>query len=39
MDFNPGDILIGFIFPEPVKVLAHRTISPELTKIEAVGLH
>jgi len=36
---QPGDIVTGSIFPEPVRVLACRTISPELTKIEAIGLH
>jgi len=35
---QPGDIITGSIFPEPVKVLAYRTIGPELTKIEAVGI-
>ncbi|BAF60622.1 hypothetical DNA/RNA helicases [Pelotomaculum thermopropionicum SI] len=39
MNLQPGDIVTGPIFSEPVKVLACRTISPELTKIEAVGLH
>ncbi len=39
MSLQPGDIITGSIFSEPVKVLAYRTISPSLTKIEAVGLH
>jgi hypothetical protein len=39
VSLQPGDIVTGPIFSEPVKVLAFRAISPELTKIEAVGLH
>lgn len=39
VNLQPGDIVTGPIFSEPVKVLASRTISPALTKIEAVGLH
>ncbi|NPV74523.1 MAG: DUF3883 domain-containing protein [Pelotomaculum sp.] len=39
MNLQPGDIITGPIFSEPVKVLACRTINPALIKIEAVGLH
>ncbi len=34
-----GDIVCGPIFPEPVKVVAIRSIGPTMVKIEAVGVN
>jgi len=39
MTLEVGDIVSGQIFPEPVKILAIKSIGPTLTKIEAVGVN
>ncbi|MDN5348387.1 MAG: hypothetical protein PWP65_1952, partial [Clostridia bacterium] len=39
MNLEAGDIVSGPIFPEPVKVVAVRSIGPTMIKIEAVGVN